>query len=127
MCNHFYHLPCLPILVEVNIYITLSNKNILFSISISRTGLVVFSEKATQKGLDMNTKYSSITDTLKKKKALVTKIDQYQIITLEHDTNYDDTALTIKRAYRQNYLQRIFFDFCLFQMSDKRTIPYNIA
>ncbi|MEG2103274.1 MAG: putative porin, partial [Flavobacterium sp.] len=57
----------------------------------------------------MNSKYSSITDTVKKKKAKIAKIDQYQIITLEHDTTYVDTSLTIKSAYKQNHLRKDLF------------------
>ncbi|MCP2028860.1 hypothetical protein L1276_004031 [Flavobacterium sp. HSC-32F16] len=57
----------------------------------------------------MNSQYSSITDTVKKKKSLVAKIDQYQIITLEHDTIHVDTSLTIKSAYKQNHLRKDLF------------------
>ena len=73
--------------------------------------ILLFSqEKTTSKSsLDMNSKYSSITDTVKKKKAKIAKIDQYQIITLEHDTTYVDTSLTIKSAYKQNHLRKDLF------------------
>ncbi|MEP6804941.1 MAG: putative porin [Flavobacterium sp.] len=69
--------------------------------------LLFSQEKNTSKNnLDMNTKYSSITDTVKKKKAKIATIDQYQIITLEHDTTYVDTSLTLKSAYKQNHLRK---------------------
>ncbi|MFZ0598856.1 MAG: putative porin [Flavobacterium sp.] len=69
--------------------------------------LLFSQEKTTPKNnLDMNTKYSSITDTLKKQKAKIATIDQYQIITLEHDTTYVDTSLTLKSAYKQNHLRK---------------------
>ncbi|WP_253790908.1 putative porin [Flavobacterium sp. HSC-32F16] len=72
--------------------------------------LLFSQEKTTSKGsLDMNSQYSSITDTVKKKKSLVAKIDQYQIITLEHDTIHVDTSLTIKSAYKQNHLRKDLF------------------
>lgn len=64
---------------------------------------------ASKSNLDINTQYSSITDTLKKKKAKIATIDQYQIITLEHDTIYADTSLTIKSAYKQNHLRKDLF------------------
>ncbi|CAC9975147.1 putative porin [Flavobacterium panici] len=64
---------------------------------------------ASKNNLDMNTQYSSITDTVKKKKAKIATIDQYQIITLEHDTIYADTSLTIKSAYKQNHLRKDLF------------------
>ncbi|GAA6766119.1 putative porin [Flavobacterium sp. CGRL1] len=72
--------------------------------------LLFSQEKTTSKGsLDMNTKYSSITDTVKKKKAKIAKIEQYQIISLEHDTIHADTSLTIKSAYKQNHLRKDLF------------------
>lgn len=64
---------------------------------------------APKKDLDMNTEYSSITDTVKKKKQKIATIDQYKIVTLEHDTIYADTSLTIKSAYRQNHLRKDLF------------------
>jgi hypothetical protein len=36
-------------------------------------------------------------------------IDQYRIITLEHDTTYVDTSLTIKKDYAFNYLRKDIF------------------
>ncbi|MFH6963774.1 putative porin [Flavobacterium plurextorum] len=72
---------------------------------------LLFSQEKTssKSSLDMNSKYSSITDTVKKKKAKIAKIDQYQIITLEHDTTYVDTSLTIKSVYKQNHLRKDLF------------------
>ncbi|WP_343696995.1 putative porin [Flavobacterium sp.] len=64
---------------------------------------------ASKNNLDMNTQYSSITDTVKKKKDKIATIDQYKIITLEHDTIYADTSLTIKSAYKQNHLRKDLF------------------
>ena len=91
--------------------------------------LLFSQEKATPKSLDMNSKYSSITDTLKKKKALVAKIDQYQIITLEHDTIYADTSLTIKSAYRQNYLRKDIFGLLPFSNVGQtyNTLQYSLT
>ncbi|MCD0467826.1 putative porin [Flavobacterium sp. ENC] len=92
---------------------------------------VLFSqEKNTSKGnLDMNTKYSSITDTLKKKKAKIATIDQYQIITLEHDTTYADTSLTLKSAYRQNYLRKDNFGLLPFSNIGQtyNTLQYSLT
>ena len=45
--------------------------------------LLFSQEKTTSKGsLDMNTKYSSITDTVKKKKAKIAKIDGQNLLDL---------------------------------------------
>lgn len=81
---------------------------ILFFLYLLAVPTILFSqERNTSKdNLDMKTQYSSITDTVKKKKSLIAKIEQYQIITLEHDTTYVDTSLTIKSAYKQNYLRK---------------------
>jgi hypothetical protein len=85
--------------------------------------LLFSQEKKTSKNnLDMNTKYSSITDTVKKKKAKVATIDQYQIITLEHDTTYVDTSLTLKSAYKQNHIRRDEFGLLPFSNIGQ---PYN--
>ncbi|WP_337968840.1 putative porin [uncultured Flavobacterium sp.] len=80
-------------------------------------------------GLDMNTKYSSITDTVKKKKSLVATIDQYKIITLEHDTTYVDTSLTLKSAYRQNHLRKDTFGLLPFSNIGQtyNTLQYNLT
>lgn len=64
---------------------------------------------ASKNNLDMNTQYSSITDTVKKKKSKIATIDQYKIISLEHDTIYADTSLTLKSAYKQNHLRKDLF------------------
>jgi hypothetical protein len=82
-----------------------------------------------KKNLDMNTKYSSITDTVKKKKAKIATIDQYQIITLEHDTTYVDTSLTIKSAYKQNYLRKDDFGLLSFSNIGQtyNTLQYSLT
>lgn len=92
--------------------------------------LLFSQEKKTSKNsLDMNTKYSSITDTVKKKKSLVAKIDQYQIITLEHDTTYVDTSLTLKSAYKQNHLRKDDFGLLAFSNIGQtfNTLQYSLT
>jgi hypothetical protein len=92
--------------------------------------LMFSQEKNTSKNsLDMNTKYSSITDTIKKKKAKIATIDQYQIITLEHDTTYVDTSLTLKSAYKQNNLRRDDFGLLSFPNIGQtyNTLQYSLT
>ena len=92
--------------------------------------LLFSQEKTTSKNsLDMNTKYSSITDTIKKKKAKIATIDQYQIITLEHDTTYVDTSLTIKGAYKQNNLRKDDFGLLSFANIGQtyNTLQYSLT
>lgn len=92
--------------------------------------LLFSQEKTTSKnGLDMNTKYSSITDTVKKKKAKIATIDQYQIITLEHDTTYVDTSLTLKSAYKQNHIRKDDFGLLAFSNIGQpfNTLQYSLT
>ncbi|WP_163410685.1 putative porin [Flavobacterium ajazii] len=77
---------------------------------------------APKKNLDMNSEYSSIADTVKKKKNLIAKIEQYQIVTIEHDTTIVDTSLTLKSDYRHNYLRRDNFGLLPFANIGQ---PYN--
>ena len=60
--------------------------------------------------LDFNSKYQSASDTIKTKQPQkVATIDLYRIITLDRDTTYIDTSLTIQREYSHNYLHRDTF------------------
>lgn len=92
--------------------------------------LLFSQEKNTSKNnLDMNTKYSSITDTVKKQKAKIATIDQYQIITLEHDTTYVDTSLTLKSAYKQNHIRKDDFGLLPFSNIGQtfNTLQYSLT
>lgn len=65
--------------------------------------------------LDFNSKYQSASDTIKTKQPQkVATIDLYRIITLDRDTTYIDTSLTIQREYSHNYLHRDTFGFLPF-------------
>jgi hypothetical protein len=50
-------------------------------------------------------------------------IDQYRIITLQRDTTYVDTSLTIQSEYRFNYLRRDIFGLMPFANEGQ---PYNV-
>ncbi len=103
---------------------------ILFFLYLLVVPSLLFSQgEAPKKNLDMNSQYSSITDTVKKKKALVAKIEQYQIVTIEHDTTIVDTSLTLKSAYRQNYLRRDNFGLLPFSNIGQtyNTLQYSLT
>ena len=104
---------------------------ILFYLYLLVVPTLLFSQQknTSKSNLDMNTKYSSITDTLKKKKAKIATIDQYQIITLEHDTTYVDTSLTLKSAYKQNYLRKDNFGLLPFTNIGQtyNTLQYSLT
>ncbi|MCM0664488.1 putative porin [Flavobacterium tyrosinilyticum] len=84
---------------------------------------------ASKNNLDMNTEYSSVTDTVKKKKQKIATIDQYKIVTLEHDTIYADTSLTLKSAYRQNHLRKDLFGLMEFSNIGQpvNTLQYSLT
>ncbi|OYX85350.1 MAG: hypothetical protein B7Y83_05095 [Flavobacteriales bacterium 32-34-25] len=54
--------------------------------------------------------------------AKVASIDMYRFITLERDTTYLDTSLTIQREYSHNYLRKDLFGFLAFPNEGQ---PYN--
>lgn len=62
------------------------------------------------------------TNTKDKDTAKVASIDLYRFITLEKDTTYLDTALTIEREYSHNYLRRDLFGLLAFPNEGQ---PYN--
>lgn len=53
----------------------------------------------------------------------IATIDQYRIITLERDTTYVDTSLTIQSEYRFNYLRKDNFGLLPFPNEGQ---PYNV-
>ncbi len=69
---------------------------------------LLFSQEKKTNELDFNSKYNS-SDSIKKPKAKVATIDMYRIVTLERDTTYIDTSLTIKKLYSFNYLRKDTF------------------
>ena len=53
----------------------------------------------------------------------VASIDLYRIITIERDTTYVDTSLTIQKEYRFNYLRKDIFGLLPFSNEGQ---PYNV-
>lgn len=62
------------------------------------------------------------TNDKEKDTAKVATMDMYRFITLERDTTYLDTALTIQREYSMNYLRRDIFGLLPFSNEGQ---PYN--
>lgn len=81
---------------------------ILFFLYFLTLSTLLFSQEKKTAELDFNSKYNS-SDSIKKQKAKVATIDMYRIITLERDTTYIDTSLTIKKLYSFNYLRKDTF------------------
>ncbi|MES2575766.1 MAG: putative porin [Bacteroidota bacterium] len=80
---------------------------ILFFLSFLLLPVSVFSQQKITNLFGFDSKYNS-SDSIKKPKKVAT-IDQYRVITLEKDTTYIDTSLTIKKLYSFNYLRRDIF------------------
>lgn len=80
--------------------------------------------------LDFNTKYQSVSDTTKTAKPKkVATIDLYRIITLERDTTYIDTSLTIQKEYSHNNLRRDIFGLLPFSNDGQtyNTLHYGLT
>ena len=78
---------------------------IFFSLFFLAFPILLFSQVNSAKEMDYNTKYNS-SDSIKKKKDPVATRDMYQVITLDRDTTYIDTSLTIQKEYSHNYLRK---------------------
>jgi hypothetical protein len=68
-------------------------------------------------------------DSIKKpKKEKVATIDQYRFITLERDTTYIDTSLTIQKEYSHNYLRKDNFGLLPFPNEGQtdNTLQYSL-
>lgn len=91
---------------------------------------LLFSQIKSGKELDFNTKYTSVTDSTKNvipKK--VATLDMYRIITLERDTTYIDTSLTIQKEYSHNYLRKDNFGLLPFANDGQtyNTLQYSLT
>lgn len=91
---------------------------------------LLFSQIKSGKELDFNSKYTSVTDSTKNvipKK--VATLDMYRIITLERDTTYIDTSLTIQKEYSHNYLRKDNFGLLPFSNDGQtyNTLQYSLT
>ena len=87
---------------------------------------LLFSQVNSGNG-DNNNKYQRESDTLKVQK--VATMDMYRFISLERDTTYLDTALTIKREYSFNYLRKDIFGLLPFSNEGQtyNTLQYSLT
>ena len=88
----------------------------------------LFSQNKSKR-LDFNTKYRSALDTTKVRQTQkVATLDLYRIITLDRDTTYIDTSLTIKKEYSHNYLRRDTFGLLPFANDGQtyNTLQYSL-
>ncbi|MCC9073354.1 putative porin [Flavobacterium sp. F-65] len=103
---------------------------ILFLIYLLVLPTLLFSQaKVNNKSnLDMSGEHRGLNDTIKAKKK-VARIDQYRYITLERDTTYVDTSLTIQKEYSHNYLRKDNFGLLPFSNVGQtyNTLQYSLT
>jgi hypothetical protein len=97
---------------------------------------VLFSQKNEREnsinsyGINSNNKYQRGTDSLgTSKKQKVATLDMYRFVSLERDTTYIDTSLTIQKEYSHNYLRKDTFGLLAFPNEGQtyNTLQYSIA
>jgi len=100
---------------------------ILFFLYFLTLSTLLFSQEKKTNELDFNSKYNS-SDSIKKPKAKIATIDMYRVITLERDTTYIDTSLTIKKLYSFNYLRKDNFGLMPFPNEGQtyNTLQYSL-
>jgi hypothetical protein len=100
---------------------------ILFFLYFLTLSTLLFSQEKKPIGMDFNSKYNS-SDSIKKPKEKVATIDMYRVVTLERDTTYIDTSLTIKKLYSFNYLRKDTFGLMPFPNEGQtyNTLQYSL-
>ncbi|MFM9826668.1 putative porin [Flavobacterium sp.] len=89
-----------------------------------------FKNKANTPNSDSNSSYIRQTDSVvSKPKPKVATLDLYRFISLERDTTYIDTSLTIQKEYSHNYLRRDTFGLIAFPNEGQtyNTLHNNLA
>ena len=88
---------------------------------------LLFSQTNNNSDSNSNSKYQRESDTIKKQK--IAPIDLYRVITIDRDTTYIDTSLTIKKEYSHNYLRRDTFGLLPFANEGQtyNTLQYSLT
>lgn len=90
--------------------------------------IVAFSQN--KKGAtDFNSTYQNMSDSTKSIKKKTATIDRYRVITLDRDTTYIDTSLTIQKEYSHNYLRKDNFGLLPFPNDGQtyNTLQYSLT
>jgi hypothetical protein len=89
--------------------------------------ILLFAQEKKSNELDFNSQYNR-SDSIKKPKPKVATIDMYRVITLERDTTYIDTSLTIQKKYSHNYLRKDTFGLLPFPNEGQtyNTLQYSL-
>lgn len=89
-----------------------------------------FKNKANIQNIDGNNSYNRQSDSLGiPKKQKVATLDLYRFISLERDTTYIDTSLTIQKEYSHNYLRKDTFGLLAFSNEGQtyNTLQYSVT
>ena len=89
---------------------------------------LIFSQEKSSKNLGSNGRNNS-SDSIKTKKEKVATIDLYKVISIENDTTYIDTSLTIQKEYSHNYLRKDIFGLVPFANDGQtyNTLQYSLT
>ena len=88
---------------------------------------LLFSQTIINSDSNSNTKHQRESDTIKKQK--IAPIDLYRVITIDRDTTYIDTSLTIQKEYSHNYLRKDTFGLLPFANEGQtyNTLQYSLT
>ena len=88
---------------------------------------LLFSQTNTNSDANSNSKYQRESDTTQKQK--IAPIDLYRVITIDRDTTYIDTSLTIQKEYSHNYLRKDTFGLLPFANEGQtyNTLQYSLT
>lgn len=89
---------------------------------------VVFSQQKREGVIKYDSQYNS-TDSVKKQTEKIATFDLYKVITIDNDTTYIDTSLTIQKEYSHNYLRKDIFGLLPFANDGEtyNTLQYSLT
>ena len=89
---------------------------------------VVFSQQNGEGLIKYDSQYNS-TDSVQKQTQKIATIDLYKVITIENDTTYIDTSLTIQKEFSHNYLRKDIFGLLPFANDGQtyNTLQYGLT
>ncbi|MFV8393858.1 putative porin [Flavobacterium sp. LB2P6] len=90
--------------------------------------ILLFSQNKEIGNVRNDSKYNS-SDSIKKKTEKIATIDMYRFITIDNDTTYIDTSLTIQKEYSHNYLRKDIFGLLPFANDGQtyNTLQYSLT
>ncbi|MDI6047915.1 putative porin [Flavobacterium yafengii] len=90
--------------------------------------ILLFSQEKKIGNIRDDSKYNS-SDSIKKISEKIATIDMYRFITIENDTTYIDTSLTIQKEYSHNYLRKDIFGLLPFANDGQtyNTLQYSLT